>query len=162
VGQIGEAELLSRQELLRAGLRRKGTKVSWQDPDTSLLEAALSRGDRRLGSVIRRAWELGATFDAWNEHFDFEKWRRAFDDAGLGIDFYARRHRPLDEVLPWSHVDVGVTTDFLEREYRRALEEADTPDCREGVCLACGLESWHPACRERHAGLGGAQGLTLS
>ncbi|HEY40492.1 MAG TPA: TIGR03960 family B12-binding radical SAM protein [Dehalococcoidia bacterium] len=147
VAQVDEEELNARQELLRTGLRRKGTRVSWQDPKTSLLEAALSRGDRRLGEVIRRAWELGSVFDAWDEHFKFDNWQRAFKDAGLEIDFYARRQRPFDEILPWSHIDIGVTTDFLKREYQRALECVQTPDCREGICSACGLELSEPACQ---------------
>jgi radical SAM family uncharacterized protein len=149
VAQAGEEELNAKQELLRAGLRRKGTRVSWQDPKTSLLEAALSRGDRRLGQVIRRAWELGSVFDAWNEHFEFENWQRAFGDNRLDVDFYARRQRPLDETLPWSHIDIGVTTDFLKREYQRALEGVQTPDCREGPCSACGLELREAVCRQK-------------
>jgi radical SAM superfamily enzyme YgiQ (UPF0313 family) len=149
VSQVSEEELNARHELLRAGLRRKGTRISWQDPETSLLEAALSRGDRRLGQVIHRAWELGSVFDAWDEHFKFDNWRRAFEDAGLDIDFYARRQRPLDETLPWSHIDIGVTTDFLKREYQRALEGVQTPDCRQGPCNACGLELSEPACQQK-------------
>jgi radical SAM superfamily enzyme YgiQ (UPF0313 family) len=147
VAQVSEEELNAKQELLRTGLRRKGTRVSWQDPKTSLLEAALSRGDRRLGQVVRRAWELGSVFDAWNELFTFDNWQRAFEEAGLDIDFYARRQRPFDEFLPWSHIDIGVTTEFLKREYQRALEGAQTPDCREGPCSACGLELRESACQ---------------
>jgi len=149
VAQISEEELNTKQELLRSGLRRKGTRVSWSDTKTSLLEAALSRGDRRLGQVIHRAWELGSVFDAWDEHFKFENWQRAFDDAGLNIDFYARRQRPLDEILPWSHIDIGITTDFLKREYQHALDGIQTPDCREGPCNACGLEFREPVCQQR-------------
>ncbi len=151
VAQVSEEELNARHELLRAGLRRKGTRVSWQDPKTSLLEAALSRGDRRLGQVIQRAWELGSVFDAWDEHFQFENWQRAFEDAGLDIDFYARRQRPFDELLPWGHIDIGVTKDFLRREYQHALKGVQTPDCREGPCSACGLELRESACQQTGA-----------
>jgi radical SAM family uncharacterized protein len=147
VAQIDEEELNKKQELLRTGLRRKGTRVSWPDPKTSLLEAALSRGDRRLGQVILRAWELGSVFDAWDEHFEFENWQHAFEDAGLDIDFYARRQRSLDEIFPWAHIDTGVTTNFLKREYQQALKGVQTPDCREGPCNACGLEISEPACQ---------------
>jgi radical SAM superfamily enzyme YgiQ (UPF0313 family) len=149
VAQASEEELVSRQEVLRTGLRRKGTRLSWQDPGTSVLEAAMSRGDRRLGGIIYRAWQLGSVFDAWNEHFNYENWETAFTEAGLDIDFYARRQRPPDEVFPWSHIDIGVTADFLKREYQRALEGKQTPDCREGDCNACGLEESEPACREK-------------
>jgi len=151
VAQISEKELNARHEVLKVGLRRKGTRISWQDPETSLLEAAMSRGDRRLGQVIHRAWELGAVFDAWDEHFKFDNWQRAFADASLDIDFYARRQRSLDELLPWGHIDTGVTADFLKREYQRALEGVQTPDCREGPCNACGLELSETACQQRGA-----------
>ena len=149
VAQAGEEKLTARQEVLKAGLRRKGTRLSWHDPGTSVLEAAMSRGDRRLGGVIYRAWQLGSVFDAWNEHFSYGNWDTAFTEAGLDIDFYARRQRPPDEVFPWSHIDIGVTADFLKREYKRALAGKQTPDCREGACYACGLEESEPACREK-------------
>jgi radical SAM family uncharacterized protein len=149
VAQESETELSAKHELLKLGLRRKGSQPSWQDPKISLLEAALSRGDRRLGKVIYRAWKLGSTFDAWNERFNYQNWLRAFDEAGLEPSFYAQRERPLDELLPWSHIDVGVTSDFLKREYQRAIEGKETPDCRYESCNACGLERWQPACQQK-------------
>jgi len=153
VAQATEEELNAKHELLKAGLRKKGTKISWQDPETSLLEGALSRGDRRLGKVIYRAWELGSIFDAWNEHFKYENWLRAFEEAGLEIGFYTQRKRSLDELLPWGHIDVGVTPEFLKGEYQRALEGESTPDCRDETCNACGLERWLPYCQQRCQGL---------
>jgi len=152
VAQADEAALSARHEILKVGLRRKGIRLSWSDPKLSLLEAALSRGDRRLGKVIYRAWQLGSTFDAWNEHFNYENWRRAFAESGLEPDFYARRERPPDEPLPWSHIDTGVSADFLKREYQRAMENTETPDCRHSPCQACGLENRHPACRQKLGG----------
>jgi len=149
VSQIGEDELAARQEVLRAGLRKKGIKLSWQDPETSVLEAAMSRGDRRTGRVIRRAWQLGSVFDAWSEHFRFDNWKQAFEEAGLDIGFCAKRQRSPDEILPWSHIDIGVSDEFLKREYQRALASKQTPDCRDGICAACGLEESGTACRER-------------
>ncbi|MBI3040902.1 MAG: TIGR03960 family B12-binding radical SAM protein, partial [Chloroflexi bacterium] len=101
VAQENEQELKAKHELLKQGLRRKGTRLSWQDTGVSLLEAALSRGDRRLGKVIYHAWKLGSTFDSWDEHFNYENWCRAFTEAGLKPEFYARRQRSLDELLPW-------------------------------------------------------------
>ena len=83
VAQESEEGLNAKHELLKKGLRRKGTRLSWQDPDASLLEATLSRGDRRLGKVIHRAWEMGNTFDSWDEHFNYQNWSCAFADAGL-------------------------------------------------------------------------------
>jgi len=149
VAQEGEPELSSKHELLKAGLRRKGVRLSWPDPNFSLLEAVLSRGDRRLGQVIYRAWRAGSTFDAWTEHFNFENWLRAFAETGLEPGFYAHRQRSLDEVLPWAHIDVGVTTAYLQREYQRALAGEETPDCRHEPCQACGLERWYSGCQQR-------------
>ncbi len=149
VAQNNEAEVNAKLELLRQGVHRRGIKLSWSDPRVSLLEAALSRGDRRLGQVIYRAWKLGCTFDSWDERFNAENWWRAFAESGLTPEFYARRERSLDEVLPWSHLDVGVTTAFLKREYQRALDSTETGDCRTRFCNACGLEDSQPACQQK-------------
>jgi radical SAM family uncharacterized protein len=138
--QENAALLTAKHEILQRGLNRKSTRLSWQDPHISLLEAALSRGDRRMGKVIYNAWKMGSRFDAWSEHFSFDNWMKAFTEAGLDPAFYAHRERSLDEVLPWSHIDSGVSEGFLKRELRRALEALDTPDCRRGECNACGLE----------------------
>ena len=150
VAQEGEEQLNSKHELLKSGLRRKGIRLSWQDPKVSLLEATLSRGDRRLGKVIYRAWQFGCTFDAWSERFNYENWLRAFEEAGLEHSFYAHRERFLDELPPWAHIDVGVTTTFLKREYRRALEGKETLDCRYEACNICGLERWQPDCQQKY------------
>jgi len=148
--QESEPQLNSKHELLKQGLRGKGTRLSWQDPKVSLLEAALSRGDRRLGKVIYRAWKLGSTFDAWSEQFNYENWLHAFAETGLEPSFYAQRQRPLDELLPWSHIDVGLTTTFLKEEYQRAIDGRETPDCRYQACNTCGLERWQPDCQQKH------------
>jgi radical SAM family uncharacterized protein len=149
VAQEGEASLSAKQELLTSRLRQKGIKLSWSDPKVSLLEAAMSRGDRRLGRVIYRAWQMGSTFDAWSEQFNYENWRCAFEETGLKPEFYAQRERPLDEFLPWSHIDIGVTASFLKREYQRAAASKETRDCRYETCHACGLERWQPDCQQR-------------
>jgi radical SAM family uncharacterized protein len=137
--------LAEKQELLRRGLRKSGISLSWHDPRTTLLEAALSRGDRRLGRVIHRAWKLGARFDAWDERFDERLWQQAFAETGLDPDFYARRERSLDEVLPWDHIDVGVRKEFLVREYQRSLRGETTFDCRGG-CIDCGISEAFCCC----------------
>jgi len=152
VAQESEDQLNSKHELLKQGLRRKGIRLSWQDPEISQLEAALSRGDRRLGKVIYRAWQMGSTFDAWDEHFNYGNWLRAFNETGLEFSFYARRERPLGEFLPWAHIDAGLTTAFLKREYRRAMAGKETPDCRYKICSACGLERWQPDCQQKLKG----------
>jgi len=149
VAQESEPQLNAKLDVLKKGLRRRGVKLSWQEPKISLLEAALSRGDRRLGKVIYHAWQLGSTFDAWSEQFNYENWLRAFAKAGLEPAFYAQRERPLDEPLPWAHIDAGLTTAFLKREYQRALEGIETPDCRYNVCNACGLERGQQQCQQK-------------
>ena len=146
-GQNTEEEIAAKHEILNAGMQRRGTRLSWGNPKVSLLEAALSRGDRRLGKVIHRAWQMGAIFDAWDELFKYELWQKTFEEAGLDIKFYAQRERPLDELLPWAHIDVGVSQDFLKAEYTKALNAEVTPDCRGGACNACGLERWDTGCR---------------
>ena len=146
--QENEASLIAKQEILQNGLQHKGIRLSWHDPRVSLLEAAMSRGDRRLGKVIYRAWELGCRFDAWSEHYNHDKWLQAFADSGIEPVFYASRERSPDEILPWSHIDAGVTEAFLKRELQRAKEEQETPDCRNNACNACGLEHTE-SCREK-------------
>ncbi len=150
VAQASPEDLAAKQQLLRAGLRGAGVHLSWQSLDVSLLEGVLSRGDRRLSDVIRRAWELGARFDAWSEHFRWERWQTAFDECGLKPEFYARRERPLDETFPWSHIDTGISLDFLKREYERAKSGKETPSCGGGKCNACGLQESHETCRSRY------------
>jgi len=142
VVQDTEAQLAAKHEVLVNGLQRRGTKLSWQDPRVSKLEAALSRGDRRLGQVILKAWQSGAVFDAWDEQLKHEAWEKGFAESGLDINFYAQRERPPDELLPWSHIDAGVTADFLKAEYARALKAEITPNCSDGACNQCGLEGW--------------------
>jgi radical SAM family uncharacterized protein len=144
--QITEEEIAAKHEILNAGMQRRGTRLSWGNPKVSLLEAALSRGDRRLGKVIYRAWQMGAVFDAWDELFKYELWQKSFTEAGLDIKFYAQRERSQDELLPWSHIDVGVSQDFLKAEYVKALNAEVTPDCRGGACNVCGLERWETGC----------------
>ncbi|MFC1921412.1 TIGR03960 family B12-binding radical SAM protein [Chloroflexota bacterium] len=149
VAQESEEEINSKLEILRTGLRMKGVKYSWSDSEASFLEAVLSRGDRRLGKAIYKAWKLGCTFDSWGEHFHPEKWRQAFGESGIDPEFYARRQRSPDEILPWSHIDIGVSADFLKKEYQRSIEETETPDCSTGKCNACGLEKSQPECGKK-------------
>jgi radical SAM family uncharacterized protein len=149
--RLDEQALHERLDILRQGLNVKSVKFSWHDPRTGLLEAALSRGDRRIGKVIYRAWELGCRFDAWTEHYNHEKWLQAFADVGLAPAFYAGRERSTEETLPWSHIDAGVTEAFLKQELQRALKELDTPDCRVDACNACGLQDTE-TCRNKVRG----------
>ncbi|MCL5026541.1 MAG: TIGR03960 family B12-binding radical SAM protein [Chloroflexi bacterium] len=147
VGQ--EADVRSKQAYLRDNLRR--TRLGWGDPFASRLEAVLARGDRRLGAVIEGAWRRGARFDAWSEHLLPLAWEQAFAEAGLDMAFYANRTREPDEVLPWDHINTGITKRFLWKEYQRSLAAESTPDCRWGDCTACGMAALHPACAQRRA-----------
>ena len=104
----------------------------------TLLEATLSRGDRRLADVIQRAWELGAAFDGWGDQFRPTAWTQAFADCNLDPEWYARRERTFDEILPWDFVSVGVNRRFLEQEYTNALQGAVIDDCHEH-CFSCGI-----------------------
>ena len=102
-----------------------------------------------MGKVIYSAWRLGSTFDSWDEHFKYDNWLLAFNEAGLEPGFYAHRERSLDELFPWSHIDTGVSVDFLKKEYQRALDGRQTGDCRQEACNACGLESCQPVCQQK-------------
>jgi radical SAM family uncharacterized protein len=133
-----EADVKAQQETLKDNLRGPGLKLNWNHYQETLLEAALCRGDRRLGAVIHRAWQFGARFDSWSDQFKVEAWRQAFRDAGVEISFYTRRIRSLDEVFPWDHIDTGVTKRYLARDYEASLRGEVRSDCRE-QCYACGI-----------------------
>ena len=149
VAQDTEEQLLSKHALLKQGLRRTGVNLSWQDPKTSQIEAILSRGDRRLGQVIYTAWKSGSKFDAWQEHFSYQNWLYALEQNDMDAAFYANRERPLEESLPWQHIDIGITTGFLKQEWHNMQQGKVTPDCRHGQCNACGLQRWHSSCQEK-------------
>jgi len=150
LAQETEEQLLLKYDILKQGLRRERVRFSWPDPKVSQIEAALSRGDRRLGKVIYYACQSGCKFDAWSEHFDYQRWLASFKQCELDPSFYANRERDLDEILPWSHIDVGITPEFLKREYHNLWQEKDTPDCRQGKCNACGLQRWQPVCQDKY------------
>ncbi|MGC8837682.1 MAG: TIGR03960 family B12-binding radical SAM protein [Anaerolineae bacterium] len=134
-----EEDIRGKQDLLRRMLRKGPVRLTWNDPHETWLEAILSRGDRRLGPVILEAWRAGARFDGWQEQFQVERWQEAFARAGLDPTFYLRA-RPFEELLPWEHIDAGVSRRFLWREYQRGLVGEVTPDCRAG-CVGCGVNA---------------------
>ncbi len=128
-----------RQKALRKALHIRAIKLGWSGAEETWLEAALSRGDRRLGQVILRAWQHGARFDAWNEWLQPEVWHTAFVESGLEPAFYTTRHREQNEVFPWDHIDTGVRKGFLWEEYQRALRAEASVNCAEG-CMGCGIQ----------------------
>ncbi len=131
-------QIRAKQALLQQGMRRAGLHLRWNRPEETLLEAFLSRGDRRLGAVIQRAWELGTKFDGWQEHHNHAAWVQAFAEAGLEMEFYTHRPRALDEVFPWDHIDPGVKKRFLAEDYLMSQRGETRVDCR-GHCFACGI-----------------------
>ena len=135
--QVSMEEYRRRVNLLRDNITAKNVTYNWHDPDTSFIEAALSRGDRRLGRVIETVWRKGGRMEAWSDYFSFRRWMDAFAECGIDPAFYASRERGEDEVLPWSRVSMGVRTDLLLRERHRAYDATLSPDCRV-ACSACG------------------------
>ena len=135
--QITKDEYLRRVNLLRSSITARNVTYNWHDAETSLIEAVLSRGDRRVADAIEAVWRDGGRLDAWTDYFVYDRWMKAFADTGVDPDFYAHRERAVDEVLPWDMIDVGVRKQHLIRERERAYQSALSPDCRR-QCAACG------------------------
>jgi radical SAM family uncharacterized protein len=146
-GQLPRPELWHRQQLLRSLVRDRAIKLSFHDSGQSCVEAALSRGDRRVAAALEEAWRAGAYLDAWQEHFDFARWQQAFATTGQRVEQWAQRWLEPTLPLPWDIIDVGVSRQFLQREYQRALAAQPTPDCRGAGCAQCGLRRFLPDCR---------------
>ena len=134
-------EFLERAYIVKDKFRQmknaKSLKYNWHEADLSVLEGVLARGDRKLSLVIEAAYRNGALFDSWSESFDNEKWMKAFEDCKIDPDFYTVRERSLEEVFPWDFIDAGVSKEFLTREWKQALGETVTPNCRQ-TCSGCG------------------------
>ena len=122
---------------IRAQLNQRSIRYSWHEPDVTILEGFLARGDRRCSKVILRAYEKGAIYDAWSESFDYNIWKKSFAETNTDIDFYTLRERSTDEILPWDFIDAGVTKKFLIHEWEQAKKETVTPNCRQ-KCSGCG------------------------
>ena len=137
--QVPQEEFERRQRLLKESIRDRAISFHYHDARASVLEGALSRGDRRLSAVIETAWRNGAKFDGWTDQFKDEVWKDAFCRCGVAPEFYSQRTRDLEEVLPWAHTSPGVSEDFLRREWQRAEEAALTHDCRRETCTGCGV-----------------------
>ena len=129
-----------KQHHLVEHLTTRKVQVSWHESKTSLLEAVLARGDRKLCPVMYELAEMGCNLDAWDEHLDFSKWEKAFADHNLNMAFYANRQREYDEILPWDHMDYGVSKKFLIREMEKALKAETTENCRD-KCAGCGANT---------------------
>ena len=122
---------------IRAQVNQRSIRYSWHEPDVTILEGFLARGDRRCAQVILKAYEKGAIYDAWSESFDYNIWKEAFAETNTDIDFYTLRERSTEEILPWDFIDAGVTKKFLIHEWEQAKKETVTPNCRQ-KCSGCG------------------------
>lgn len=138
--QISIEEIRTHQRYLQNILHIKGVEYNWHEPELSYMEAIFSRGDRRLGNVLYSAWKLGCKFDGWSDQFKYNMWIKAFQENEIDPGFYANRKREKDEVLPWDHINPGVTKEFLWSEYEAALAGKTTIDCRN-ECINCGVSS---------------------
>lgn len=135
--QISKEEYLRRVNLLRSSLTARNVTYNWHDAETSVIEAALSRGDRRVGAVIEEVWKNGGRLEAWSDYFSYSRWEDAFRKCGLDMGFYASKERGLDELLPWDMIDVGVRKAHLIHEREQCYASRLSPDCRK-QCSACG------------------------
>lgn len=130
-------QLKAKQHLLLESVKSRKISVSYHDARTSFLEGVFARGDRRLCDVMEKAWRKGCRFDSWDECFSFEKWMEAFEECGVDPYFYTSRKRSYDEILPWDHMDYGISNKFFQKEAEKAYQSVTTPHCRE-KCNACG------------------------
>lgn len=144
-------QIEAKQALLRSELRDKNIKLSWTPPEDTMLEALLTRGDRKLADVIYTAWQNGAKFDAWDEGFKWQTWREALTYHNLDLFFYTQRPRRLDEVFPWDHIQDAVRKKYIFDDFRRSLEGEIHMDCRQR-CDACGILPTFAAERRKHPG----------
>ncbi|MBQ6674530.1 MAG: TIGR03960 family B12-binding radical SAM protein, partial [Ruminococcus sp.] len=137
--QATAEEIDRKQKLLVRRLQSKKIKLSTHQDDTSILEACLAKGDRRMSAVVYKAWQKGCELDGWSEHFKFDKWVEAFEECGLDMAFYANRKREYDEIMPWDHLDYLVSKRFLINENKKAHRAETTRNCKEG-CSGCGID----------------------
>lgn len=138
--QASIEEIWHKVDVLKKHLgRERRIRMSWRDPKVSFLEGVLGRADRRMGAVIYDAWKEGAKFDGWDEHFKYDLWLKNLQNHGFDPEALAAEI-PEDAVLPWDHIDKGVSKNFLKRERKKAYRQQTSPDCKKANCLACGLQ----------------------
>lgn len=132
---IARANIVNHE--MKAQLNHKSLKYNWHEADVTVLEGVFARGDRRVAKALLEAYKLGCIYDSWGEHFQYDLWMQAFENTGVDIAFYNLRERDLDEKLPWDFINIGVSKAFLQKEWKNALNEKVTPNCRE-KCAGCG------------------------
>ena len=143
-----------KQRFLKERVRGRYLEFNWNDPQMSRLEGVMARGDRRVNQAIIKAWEKGAQFDGWSDQFQARLWDEAFAECGLEPEFYTREHS-YEEIIPWSHLNSGVTTEFLKQEDQKADLGVKTPDCRENDCSNCGICSGLKVTKQIAGGVNG-------
>ncbi|RVX43566.1 radical SAM family uncharacterized protein [Nonomuraea polychroma] len=143
-GQADHETVDRRLRALRDALRSdkeygRAIGYRYHDGKPSIVEGLLSRGDRRVGAVIRAVWEDGGRFDGWSEHFSYERWMAAAEKAGIDVDWYTTREREENEVLPWDHLDAGLDREWLWQDWQEAVSGGEVEDCRWTPCYDCGV-----------------------
>ena len=151
--QISLEEIERKQKYLKSLITSRKIKLNYHDGKTSVIEGVFARGDRRLSQVLMNAWKNGAKLDAWDEHFSYDRWIKALEDAGLTVEEYANRKRTFEEPLPWDKIDIGISKSFFQRECMQAYKEQTTPSCKQ-QCAGCGVNKLCPGdvCPERKGG----------
>jgi radical SAM family uncharacterized protein len=130
-------ELNEKQDLLKSMLKSNRIKYNWHENKLSFLEAVMALGDRRVGKVILKAFEKGSRFDSWDEHFKFDNWIEAFEESDVEPEFFVNRKKSYDEILPWDHIDIGVSKNFLIKENEKSKSNTLTKNCSD-LCSGCG------------------------
>ena len=128
-------------DTMKEQLNHKSLRYNWHEADVTVLEGIMARGDRKLSKAILHVYENGGIYDAWSEFFEYQRWLDAFKACDIDIDFYNKRERYETEVFPWDFIDIGVTKEFMLREWKTALGETVTPNCRQR-CSGCGAKSF--------------------
>ena len=129
------------KEEIRAQLNQKSIKYNYHEADVTVLEGILARGDRKVADVLEAAYKKGAIFDSWSEYFRYDLWMEAFEELGIDPEFYTLRERSLEEIFPWDFISIGVTKNFLKREWEKAMKGEVTPNCRQ-QCSGCGAGAY--------------------
>ena len=128
-------------DTMKEQLNHKSLRYNWHEADVTVLEGIMARGDRKLSKAILHVYENGGIYDAWSEFFEYQRWLDAFKACDIDMDFYNKRERYETEVFPWDFIDIGVTKEFMLREWKTALGETVTPNCRQR-CSGCGAKSF--------------------
>jgi radical SAM family uncharacterized protein len=139
-----DARLAKLRDAIRADRQyARAIGFRYHDGQPGIVEGLLSRGDRRVGAVIRQVWADGGRFDGWSEHFSYERWMRSaatvFDGTPIDVDWFTTREREQAEVLPWDHLDSGLDKDWLWEDWQDSVNEVEVEDCRWTPCFDCGV-----------------------